>query len=290
MATIIPTTTDPTKTSVQQVFVFVRTGPEPDTKDQLTGPGVAYYVGHDGIVRRPAAKEVGTDEPLPPALIGNYWAPDIGADVPVAMRALAARDAALNGADVAVDQFASEILGLWRGGRWRESVSTALLGDWADPLAQDGGCLAPAFLGALKAEARTVHRQLTPIWRREREGHRLWSLDRIVGDGLGLTTYDLVNGGPDPYEVLIGTLPDNPRIAAVLARLTPLQRAVTLARFHWNVTSWPEAAAEVIALAPHLSAGLSPEALGDSVRRKLHRLGEEHKQRADAAAETRERG
>ncbi|MGW0738157.1 hypothetical protein [Streptomyces sp. NPDC002851] len=180
MATLKPVATDPAATSVQQVFVFARARQKlPDTEDQVTRPGVAYFVGHDGTVRRPTKEEL--DEPVPPALLGNYWAPEIGADVPVAVRALAARDAALNGAGPEVDRFASEVLGLWRGGRWREPVSTALLGNWADPLAEDGGSIAPAFLDAFKTEGKVVHRQLTPLWRRKVNDARLWSLDFSFG-------------------------------------------------------------------------------------------------------------
>ncbi|ESQ01789.1 hypothetical protein B590_30428 (plasmid) [Streptomyces sp. PVA_94-07] len=274
--------TAPAATSVHQVFVFARAQADlPDTKDHVTSPGVAYYVDHDGIVRCPTREEVGADKPIPPAFLGNYWAPEIADDIPVAMRALAARDAALNGVDSTVDRFATEVLGLWRGGRWHEPVSTALLGNWADPLVQDGGRITPAFLDAFKAEVKTLHRAFTPLWRRRTGGHRLWSLDFCLADGL--TLHDLASSGPDPYEVLTGALPDDPRIVRVLNRLTPVERAVTMAWASWSVTSWTEAAAEVTALAPDRFAGCCPEALGDSVRRRLKRLGQQHRDRAAAA-------
>ncbi|MFC8658151.1 hypothetical protein ACFUCT_23570 [Streptomyces parvus] len=275
--------TPPAASSVHQVFVFARAHPDlPGTKDHVTSPGVAYYVDHDGTVRRPTKEEVGADKSVPPAFLGNYWAPEIADDIPVAMRTLSARDAALNGVDSTVDRFASEVLGLWRGGRWREPVSTALLGDWADPLVQDGGRITPAFLDTLKAEVKALHRASTPLWRRRAGGHRLWSLDFSLGDGL--TLHDLASRGPDPYEVLTGALPDDPQVVRVLDQLTPIERAVTMAWASWSVTSWTEAAAEVIALAPDRFAGYCPKDLGDSVRRRLKRLGQKHRAHAAVAA------
>ncbi|MFJ8076995.1 hypothetical protein ACIQ7Q_24400 [Streptomyces sp. NPDC096176] len=46
-----------------------------------------------------------------------------------------------------------------------------------------------------------------------------------------------------------------------------------------GVTSWAEAAADAIALAPDRFSGFAPEALGERVRRKLKRLGAEQKRR-----------
>ncbi|MFB6508288.1 MULTISPECIES: hypothetical protein [unclassified Streptomyces] len=157
-----------------------------------------------------------------------------------------------------VDAFTSDVLGLWSG--WREPVSTALLGDWASPLLSSGS-LGPTALDCLRAEARIIHRQLTPVWRRRVAGERLWSLDFRFGDDL--TTYDLISGGPAPYEVLAGTLPDDPRVATVLAQLRPIEHAVAMAWASTRVTSWAEAAADVIALDPAQFTGYDPRALGE---------------------------
>ncbi|MGW9584427.1 hypothetical protein ACWIGB_15975 [Streptomyces albidoflavus] len=285
---IHPSTTDPTKVAVHQVFVFtasMRLAADESLRrsasEQSHGPGTAYYVGHDGIVR---ATGPDLTEPVPPALIGDYWLtqPTALRDIrlPAAIRALQARDAVLDGAAPAVDQFASEVLGLWNGARWREPVSTALLGNWDAPL-QDSG-ITPAFLDAFKAEVKEVHRQLTPLWRRKVKDERLWSLDLSFGNGL--TTYDLVVGGPDPYEALAGTLPDDPRVAAVLAQLRPVERAVAMAWASTRVTCWSEAADDVITLDPVQFAGYDAHALGERVRTKLIRLGKRHTERASAAA------
>ncbi|MER7568343.1 hypothetical protein ABTZ93_36100 [Streptomyces sp. NPDC097941] len=193
-------------------------------------------------------------------------------DVPVAVRALQARDAAVNREDAEVDRFAYEVLGLWRGGRWREPVSTALLGNWAAPLETDGGSMTPAFLDAFRTEVKALHRALTPLWERRTGGHRLRSLDYSIGDD-GMTVHDLVTGGPDLCEALTGALPDDPRIAAVLAKLTPAERAVAMAWANRR-TDWAEAAATVIALAPPQFAGRDATVVGDGVRRKLKRLGD----------------
>jgi hypothetical protein len=277
---IIPTTTDPSKTWVRQVYVFTSETSILGAGEHRHGPGAAYLVDHDGAVHR---KNPLDEAPLPPALLGDYWAAHMlrDVDVPVAVRALQARDAAVNREDAEVDRFASEVLGLWRGGRWREPVSTALLGNWAAPLETDGGSMTSAFLDPFRAEVKALHRALMPLWERSTGGHRLRSLDYSIGDD-GMTVHDLISGGPDPCEALAGALPDDPRIAAVLAKLTPAERAVSMAWANRR-TDWAEAAATVIALAPHQFTGRDAAAVGNGVRRKLRRLGTQH---AERAAET----
>ncbi|MEV7445722.1 hypothetical protein AB0O22_32075 [Streptomyces sp. NPDC091204] len=278
---IIPTTTDPTNTWVRQVYVFTSKTPILGTGEHCHGPGAAYLVDHDGTVHR---KNSVDETPLPPALLGDYWAAHMlrDIDIPVAVRALQARDAAVNRKDAEVDRFASEVLGLWRGGRWREPVSTALLGNWAAPLETDGGSMTPAFLDAFRTEVKALHRGLTPLWERRTGGHRLRSLDYSIGDD-GMTVYDLVTGGLDLHEALTGALPDDPRIAAVLAKLTPAELAVAMAWANRRM-DWAEAAATVIALAPPQFAGRDAAAVGDGIRRKLKRLGTQHAERAAEAA------
>ncbi|MFJ8140879.1 hypothetical protein [Streptomyces sp. NPDC096013] len=51
------------------------------------------------------------------------------------------------------------------------------------------GYLPNTALGALKAEDRTVRRQLVPLWKRRTRHGRVLSLDAGLGDGLSL--YDL---------------------------------------------------------------------------------------------------
>jgi hypothetical protein len=202
-------------------------------------------------------------------------------------RAVAARQAVVVGRERVVETFMTEVLGLWRGARWYEPVSTALLGDWVGSLHTDGRVPAGA-LKSLEAEARELHRQLTPLWKRKSSGERLWSLDFVVGDDV--TVYDLVADGPDPYAVLTGTLPEDPRLVAVLAGLTPAERAVAMAWASPQTTSWADAAAHVIALDPMACAGRHPNDLGERVRRKLKRLGQQYTSRSEAAVATRQVG
>ncbi|WP_228989371.1 hypothetical protein [Streptomyces sp. DH8] len=127
----------------------------------------------------------------------------------------------------------------------------------------------------LKAEARSVHRQLAPLWTRKVHGQRLRSLDFDLGSDW--TLHDLVASGPDPYEAFFGALPDDPRLASVLSRLNRAERAVALSWSHLTVTSWAEAAADAIAAAPEQFvqfARITPVSLGERVRRKLKRLGD----------------
>jgi hypothetical protein len=107
--------------------------------------------------------------------------------VPKVIQALSAREAAPTG-DGPTISFTSKVLGRWSG--WNEPVSTALLGNWADPLHDQGHLTAEAF-DKLRSEASVIHRQLTPVWHRKVNQSRLL-LHTPLGDGL--TLYDLVCG------------------------------------------------------------------------------------------------
>lgn len=217
----------------------------------------------------PTSRYVSLTNPFPYQVPGEQPTPLLPLPLPLPLpdtstlfhtaRAIGARQAAVVGNEHAVESFATDVLGLWRGARWQEPVSTALLGDWISPLHSEGR-VGPDALDRLKAEVREIHRQLTPIWRRRVDGVRLWSLDFALGDGM--TTYDMVASGPDPYEVLAGALPTDRRIAAVLAELTPVERAVAMAWADPQVSSWTEAASIIVALEEPLIAGLEPVALG----------------------------
>ncbi|MFG3404071.1 hypothetical protein [Streptomyces sp. NPDC048142] len=194
-------------------------------------------------------------------------------------RAIAARHAAAAGNHQVVETFMTEVLGLCRGARWQEPVATALLGDWVGTLPIDGQ-VGPGGLERLKTETRELHRHLTPIWRRKVNGNRVHSLDVDLGGGLSVQ--DLIAGGPDPLEVLVGALPDDPRVAAVLKRLTPTERAVAAAWANFRTTTWAEAAAQAVAEASASRA--TANALGERVRRKLRRLGRQYAEGALARA------
>ncbi|WP_333738216.1 hypothetical protein [Streptomyces sp. IBSBF 2806] len=154
--------------------------------------------------------------------------------------------------------------------RWREAISTALLGPWFDPLMANG-YLPPTAFGELRAEARTLHRQLVPIWRRRTRHGRVLSLDAALGNGLSL--YDLVAADVDLLAHTAGGVSEDGRLDAVLRGLSPKERQVVYAYAEGGGTSWTEAAT---------AAGASePEAFGERVRRKVKRLAAEQARRSD---------
>ncbi|MCQ4208342.1 hypothetical protein [Streptomyces longispororuber] len=189
-----------------------------------------------------------------------------------AIAALQAREAALQGQTEPVAGLASLVLGLHRSERWNEALSTALLGSWAQPLLSDTGNSRSA-MERLEAEARTIHTQLVPLWRRETSGARVLLLDAPAGNGS--TLYDLVVSGAVREDTAPFDAADDARLGVLLRALRPEERAVVLARACPGVASWEEAA---------LVAGAAdPGAMGRRVRRKVNRIKARHKARAAAA-------
>ncbi|WP_157880787.1 hypothetical protein [Streptomyces griseoruber] len=168
--------------------------------------------------------------------------------------------------DASLDYTARTLL-LPRSPRWREAVSTALLGDWCDPL-WEGERLPTTALGALKAEARAVHHQLVPVWRHGTRAGRVLSLDADLG---GLSLYDLVAPDVDLLTRATGGVFVDERLNTVLRGLDPAELAVVLAYAEGEGTTWAEAAA-------HIGAA-GPEAFGERVRRKARRLAAEQARR-----------
>jgi hypothetical protein len=186
--------------------------------------------------------------------------------------ALKAREAAIQGKVEPVASLASLVLGLHCSERWNEAVSTALLGSWTEPLLSDTGNSRSA-MDRLQTEAQIIHKQLTPLWRREAGGSRLLLLDTPTGKDT--TLYDLVASSfrwedASPYDQ-----PDDARLGALLRALQPEERVVMLARACPGVASWKEAAL--------LAGAADPVAMGKRVRRKVNRLRARHKARAAAA-------
>ncbi|MFC8705842.1 hypothetical protein ACFUIV_27160 [Streptomyces anulatus] len=127
-------------------------------------------------------------------------------------------------------RFTSKVLVLPRGPRWEEAVSTALLGDWDAPLKRGQGLDDGTVVGQIRAEARTLHRQLVPVWRRRVRSSRMLLLETPLGDGL--TLHDLVAGGLRE-DLIFDAAFDDPRLAAVLDGLTPIPAAPGH-RAHWD--------------------------------------------------------
>ncbi|MFF7764176.1 hypothetical protein [Streptomyces griseorubiginosus] len=167
-----------------------------------------------------------------------------------------------------LNDLAKYCLVLPRSERWRQALSTALLGTWADPLAA-GALLAPTALGTLKNEARTLHRQLVPLWRRRTRHGRVLSLNADLG---GVSLYDLVADEVDFLAHTARGVFEDERLNRVLRGLDPAERAVVFAYAEGEGTTWTEAA--TVAGAPE------PQAFGERVRRKVHRLAAEQRRRA----------
>ncbi|MGX1266810.1 hypothetical protein [Streptomyces phaeoluteigriseus] len=162
--------------------------------------------------------------------------------------------------------FVSSCLVIPRSERWDEETATALHGAWSDALWETGR-LPSTALGLLRAEARAIHRQLVPLWRRRTRHGRVLSLDADLGDGLSL--HDLVAAGIDLLTRTGERAFDDERLNAVLRRLTPDELRVVLAYAEGVGTTWTEAAA----------GATDPAALGERVRRKVKRLASEQARR-----------
>ncbi|MFJ7341976.1 hypothetical protein ACIQU3_16990 [Streptomyces sp. NPDC101110] len=181
----------------------------------------------------------------------------VGVPVPDVVRAMNAREAARTGDRAALRAFVSEGLGRWSG--WSEPVSTALLGNWADSLYNEGQ-LSPGAVDQFLAEARVINGQLKPIWLRQANRERVRLLDAPLGDGM--TLYDVLSGQPGADTSFEGF--DDPRLIEILDALSEEDQAVTIARSRPGVNSWPEAA--------RVAGVPQPEVVGEQVRRKVKRL------------------
>ncbi|MFD5622105.1 hypothetical protein [Streptomyces yangpuensis] len=175
--------------------------------------------------------------------------------------------------NVLIDVLCLRVLAVPRSERWREAASTALLGGWTAPLWRSGH-LPDTAIGSLRAEARAIHRQLVPLWRRRTRHGRVWSLDAALGDGLCL--YDLVAADAQLAHSLGGVF-DDERLNRVLRALHPAERQVVFAYAEYGGT-WAEAA---------VAAGAADaEAFGERVRRKVRRLAAEQRRRMSIRANT----
>ncbi|MEU9397658.1 hypothetical protein AB0D86_47785 [Streptomyces sp. NPDC048324] len=165
-------------------------------------------------------------------------------------------------------QSAARDLALPYGPQWGEAISTTLLGTWCDPLTATGH-LPATTVGALRAEARTRHRQAVPLWRRRTRHGRVLSLDADLGNGLSL--HDLVAADVHHLAHTTGCVFDDERLNSVLRGLALAEQRVVLAYAEGEGTTWTEAAAA--AGAP------DPEGFGERVRRKAKRLADEQRRR-----------
>ncbi len=229
------------------------------------GPALWSLTDENSQVRR---LPLTSSDPMSPLLSTGLLS--VGVNLPDVVQALDARRAALANDTARLDSFVSEVLGLWRGGRWREAASTALLGEWVSPL-QDEGVLGPAALDHLKTEVREIHRHLTPVWRRRVNRTRVLLLDMPLGEDM--TLYDLVAGREPEGGCVAGEEPEDVRAAALLRNLRPEERMVVLAWAHPEVATWEDAAWH--------AGARDAKVVARSVRRKVRRLLAEQQRRRE---------
>ncbi|MFG2557209.1 hypothetical protein [Streptomyces sp. NPDC048581] len=154
--------------------------------------------------------------------------------------------------------------------RWQQAVSDALLGDWVAPLVTEGR-LTRLAVATLKAEARSIHRQLVPLWRRGTRKGRTLSLDFPLGDDVSL--HDLIATRPSAVAPTPCSEPDDVRLAALLRALTADERRVVHAWAQHGIDTWADAA--------WYAGAADPEVTGEQVRRRVRYLiAEQDRRRA----------
>lgn len=184
-------------------------------------------------------------------------------------QALKARRALRAGDLRTVKAFTTEVPGR-RGTGWPEAVSTALAGPWSTPLFQHGRLPLTAW-DHLVADARTIYRQMMPLWKRRVRGARLLLLDMPLGDD-GTTLIDLIDAHPSGYGALGPEWRDG-RIDAILQVLRPQEQAVVGAWTLPGVTTWADAA---------WAMGVpEPEVAGERIRRRVRRIALEQSWRIE---------
>ncbi|WP_405204079.1 hypothetical protein OG795_00075 [[Kitasatospora] papulosa] len=159
-----------------------------------------------------------------------------------------------------VARFARRHLGVRKlDAEWLDAVSMALLGEWADalsdPVPNDVGAL-----GRLRQEARSVHRQLMPLWERKSGPGRVWMLDYLLPSGGDL--HEIVAASYEIEDEALPWEPEREDARAVFHRLKSEEQRIART-CALDGGSWAEAADEA-----HL-----PSTAGTRVMRKLRRLG-----------------
>ncbi|GAA5032442.1 hypothetical protein GCM10023335_74920 [Streptomyces siamensis] len=79
----------------------------------------------------------------------------------------------------------------------------------------------------MRAKARTLHRQLVPVWRRRTRHGRVLSLDAQLGEELSL--YDLIAADVDLLAHTTGGVFEDEGLNTVLRGLNPAEREVVFA-------------------------------------------------------------
>ncbi len=207
----------------------------------------------------------------PPAVAAALRARDFAVKTPGAPDSTSPKAAVGN----PLDEFLQRHLVLRGGPQWREAASTVLAEDWFTGMPENRS-IDEVFIGLTKPDVQAVHRQLVPLWRRKVSSSRVRTLEAPLG-GSGLTLLDVVSGELRMDDLVFESCFDDPRIGAVLARLTAEERRVAMAWAHPCADTWTEAA--------RFAGAADPEAFGERVRRKLKRLGIEYTRRRASAVQ-----
>lgn len=184
---------------------------------------------------------------------------------------LIARNAAIEGDSDTVDAFSRNVLGLKHPARWREAVEMALLGDWVASLGT-GTATKPYVHDLLRRHADVQHRYLQPVWERKIKGKPTVLLNQPVDETR--TIADLLVEYRTPEQDLLSKQREI-RVSTVLKHMSAEEQAMALT---WaeHGDPWPEVANEY---------GQERQ-FGETVRRKLRRLGDRHTDRAAEAERT----
>ncbi|MGK5544995.1 hypothetical protein ACSNOH_09720 [Streptomyces sp. URMC 127] len=183
----------------------------------------------------------------------------------VLLLALGARNAAIEGRDTVVDDFARNVLGIAQPEQSRDGVIDALLGDWVHQL---GRYLTdPELLRILNEYTAVERRRWQPLWERKVKGKRIGLTGATIGDGL--TAEGVLPDRRTPEGLALHYQFGDERVRRVLRWLHPDEAAVA-ARWAQDAGTWAESARGV---------GL-PASYGERVRKKLHRLAAEQKRRS----------
>ncbi|MCB5167684.1 hypothetical protein LG634_22990 [Streptomyces bambusae] len=149
--------------------------------------------------------------------------------------------------------------------QWSESFTTAAAGSW-----YDGGParLTTEALPPLLHETTVIHRQLTPLWRRQTRGRRVALLETPHN---GVTLRDVLAGSECADDPLLARIPADKRLVAILDELDPQQREVVLALGLPGIQTWADAA--------EYAGAADPKRYGDKVRVRVRYLVRERQRR-----------
>jgi hypothetical protein len=193
-------------------------------------------------------------------------------------QAARATQALLGGDTETLDAFIATCLGK-SPGQCREAVATALLDvSWTSSASMDDESL----LTLLRSKIAQATAALKPLWERQVYGKKVRLLSEPgAGDSSQARTLaDSLTDGCTAEDVALEALGGHldPCISEVLGWLTSEEAGIVAEYAQGGVLSWTQAAT--------VAGATDPVVMGERVRRKLKRLGNEHLRRAQALLTT----